>query len=83
VEADVLDVTEAVILAVKRDEEGIAHVIDIATAGSHPSKQARTRWVAKVQELGANEIHVHRLADGDVQRQAIVADLRENESQAS
>ncbi len=41
VEAEVLDVTDAVILAVRRDEDGIAHVLDVATAGSHPSQQAR------------------------------------------
>jgi hypothetical protein len=29
VEAEVLDVTDAVILAVKRDEDGIAHVLDV------------------------------------------------------
>jgi hypothetical protein len=83
VESEVLDVTDAVILAVKRDEAGIASVIDVATAGSHPSEQTRTRWMSKVQELGANEMHVHRLADSDVQRRAIVDDLREDESQAS
>jgi hypothetical protein len=83
VEAEVLDVTNAVILAVRRDEAGLSHIMDVATAGSHPSEQARTRWFFKVQGLGATEMHVHRLADSDVQRQAIVDDLREDESQAS
>jgi hypothetical protein len=83
VEAEVLDVTDAVILAVKRDEDGIAHVLDVATAGSHPSQQARARWMTRVRELGANEMHVHRLAESDVQRRAIVDDLRVDEPQAS
>jgi hypothetical protein len=83
VEAEILDVTDAVILAVKRDQEGVAHVIDVATAGSHPSEQARTRWMSKVQERGANELHVHRLAESDVQRRAIVDDLRVDETQVS
>jgi hypothetical protein len=82
-ETEVLSVTNAVILAVRRDESGTAHVVDVATAGSHPSEQARARWFAKVQARGATEMHVHRLADSDTRRQAIVQDLREDESRAS
>ena len=80
---ELLDVTEAVILAVKRDEDGTAHVIEIATAGSRPSAQARMRWMSRAQAQGATEMHVHRLADGDEERRAIIDDLREDESQAS
>jgi hypothetical protein len=82
-ETEVLSVMNAVILAVHRDETGTARVIDVATASSHPSEQARTRWVAKVTARGATEMHVHRLADSEVQRRAIVEDLREDESRAS
>jgi hypothetical protein len=82
-ETEVLGVTNAVLLAVHRDETGTAHVVDVATAGSHPSEQARTRWIAKVQSRGATEMHVHRLADSDTRRQAIVEDLREDKSRAS
>lgn len=80
---ELLDVTEAVILAVRRDEDGTAHVIDSATAGSRPSEQARRRWMTRAQAQGATEMHVHRLADGDEERRAIIDDLREDESQAS
>ena len=82
-ETEVLSVTNAVILAVRRDETGTAQVVDVATAGSHPSQQARARWFAKVVTRGATEMHVHRLADSDTRRQAIVEDLREDESRAS
>jgi hypothetical protein len=82
-ESEVLDVTDAVILAVHRDETGTGHVIDVATVGSHPSENARTRWMLKAQNLGATEMHIHRLADSDDQRHAIVEDLREDESQVS
>lgn len=81
VETEILDVTEAVIIAVKRDGDGTAHVIDIATAGSRPSEQARTRWMCNVRARGATEMHVHRLADGDEERRAIIDDLREDETQ--
>jgi hypothetical protein len=82
-ETEVLSVTNAVILAVRRDEAGTAQVVDVATAGSHPSEQARARWFTKVQARGATEMHVHRLADSDTRRKAIVEDLREDESRAS
>lgn len=78
VEAEVFDVTDAVILAVKRDEAGTARVIDIATAGSYPSEQARARWMAEVQDRGANEMHVHRLAHDDRERRAVIEDLRQD-----
>ena len=79
VEAEILDVTDAIILAVRRDEDGTAHVIDVATAGSRPSGTARTRWMERVREQGATEMHVHRLAEGDRERRAIIEDLREDQ----
>jgi hypothetical protein len=82
-ESDILDVVDAVILAVKRDEDGHAHVIDVATAGAKPSVAARTRWVSRAQTKGANEVHIHRLAEDDDERRAIVDDLREDETQTS
>lgn len=78
---DVLDVTDAVILAVRRDRDGVAQVIDIATAGSRPLAQARERWMAAVRERGATEMHVHRLAEGEDERLAIIEDLREDAPQ--
>jgi hypothetical protein len=41
------------------------------------------RWLAKVQGLGATELHIHRLAATDDDRRAIFEDLRENETQDS
>src|SRR5688572_29461717 len=63
-ETELLGLTEAVILAVTRDPDGTAHVIDIATAGSRPGEEARTRWMRAMRDQGATEIHVHRLAEG-------------------
>jgi hypothetical protein len=79
VEAEILEVTDAIILAVRRDADGTAHVIDVATAGSRPSGTARTRWMDRMREQGATEMHVHRLADGDRERRAIIEDLREDQ----
>lgn len=80
VESEILEVTEAVLIAVKRDPSGTAHVIDIATAGSRPSEDARTRWMWSVQAQGATEMHVHRLADTERDRRAVVEDLRDEEA---
>ena len=83
IESDLLEVTEAVMIAVKRDRDGVAHVIDIATAGSRPSRDARTRWMSNVQAHGATELHGHRLAATDQARRAVIADLREDEAELS
>jgi len=81
-DAEILDVIDAVILAVRRDDRDEAHVVDLAIAGPAPSAAARTRWIGRVQALGANELHIHRLAAGEAERQAIVDDLRVDESEA-
>jgi len=73
---DPADVTEAVIIAVERSGDGSARVIDIATAGPKP-RRSRARWMARLRDRGATELHVHRLAESDEERRAIVADLRD------
>jgi hypothetical protein len=79
-EAEFLSLTEAVVLAVKRDPDGTAHVIDVATAGSRSGEEARTRWMRAVRDRGATELHVHRLAEGEEERRAVIEDLREEEA---
>jgi hypothetical protein len=63
--------------------EGNGIVVDAAMAASDPSEQTRMRWLAKVQGLGATELHIHRLAATEDDRRAIFEDLRENETQDS
>jgi hypothetical protein len=74
-EAELLEVTDAVILAVKRDRTGNGIVVDAAMAATGAS--------AKVRGLGATELHIHRLAATEDDRRAIFEDLRENETQDS
>lgn len=76
--SELLEVTDAVVLAVSRDESGVAHVIDVVMAGPEPSTDTRTGWLAEVEKRGASELHVHRLANTDARRRAILADLRES-----
>jgi len=77
-EAEVLALSEAVVLAVKRDPDGTAHVIDIATADSRLGGQARTRWTVAMRDRGATEIHVHRLASDEDERRAVIEDLSDD-----
>src|SRR4028119_2047108 len=50
--SELLDVTDAVLLAVRRDEAGTAHVVDVAMAGAQPSPETRTRRRARGQSPG-------------------------------
>lgn len=76
-ESEILDVTEAVIIAVRREHDGTAHIVDVATAETWPREQARARWMSRVRARGATEVHVHRLAEDEEERRTIADDLRE------
>lgn len=75
-EADLLEISEAVIIAVRRDRHGIASLVDVVAAGEEPVEGERRHWLSAVREGGATEMHVHRLAEDAEQRCAIVAELR-------
>jgi hypothetical protein len=74
-ETDMFDVTDAIIIAVKRDEQGVARLVDVATAGPKPRDRLRKSWMSTVRARGATEMHVHRLAEDEATRRAIVEDL--------
>ena len=78
--SELLGMTDAVVLAVRRDEAGAAQVVDAILADSRPGEPIRARWMDKVRERGASELHVHRLASTEAQRRMILEDLREDES---
>ena len=78
-ERDILDVTDAIVMAVGRDDQGVARLIDIATAGPKPRDRLRKSWMSTVRSRGATEMHVHRLAEDEASRRAIIEDLREDE----
>ena len=82
-ESDIHELTNAVIIAVRRDGDGSAALVDIATVGAQPRSGGRARWIASVRARGASEMHVHRLAATEAERRAIIDDLREDKVQAS
>jgi hypothetical protein len=76
-ETDLLDVTDAIVIAVRRDDQGVASLVGIAAAGPRPRDRLRKSWMSTVRARGATEMHVHRLAEDDATRRAIIEDLRE------
>lgn len=73
-EADAAEIGEAVVLAVRRDREGLAELLDVATTGESP-RDRLGGFVARMRSRGATEMHVHRLAESEAERRAVVEDL--------
>lgn len=66
------DADEAVVLFVARDREGIASLI----CGACDLDAIGAAWLMeRATALGATEAHVHRLAEDEAERTAILADL--------
>lgn len=63
-EPDLAEVDEAVVIAVRRDEAGIAQAVSIAATGKGPRERLHRNWLARARQEGATEMHVHRLAEG-------------------
>ena len=62
-------VGDALAIAVRRDDDGFAHVVAIGGTALRPS------WWAQVRDAGATELHLHRLAATSNERAAIMMDL--------
>jgi hypothetical protein len=79
-EADVADLTGAVLIAVGRNGDGTAKLLSVAAPRPSTSPRVRLRWLSRVRSRGATEMHVHRLAESEEERRAVVADLLERAS---
>lgn len=75
VASDLAEVGPAVLIAVRRDGAGIAQPVSVTATGESPRERLTRGWLARVRQKGATEMHVHRLAEGEDERRAIVADL--------
>lgn len=73
---DLDEMAQAVVIAVRRDASGIAEMLSVATSKESPRDHLRLTWLDRVRDGGATEMHVHRLAENESERVAIVADLR-------
>ncbi|WP_458425262.1 hypothetical protein [Methylorubrum extorquens] len=69
---DSLEAAPAVVIAVRRDEAGLASPLDVASIETAADAVA---WVRHAQAAGASELHIHRLADAAAARAAVAADL--------
>lgn len=74
VDPEMADVSDAVMIAVQRDRNGHAAVLDVAAPGPQTRRQ-RLRWLAAMRSRGATEMHVHRLARSETERREVAADL--------
>ncbi|GEP04234.1 hypothetical protein [Methylobacterium oxalidis] len=74
-EPELEEMGEAVVIAVRRDEAGIAELVAVTAAGESPRERLQRTWLARARTRGANEMHVHRLAGSADERSAIVEDL--------
>jgi len=74
-EPDFAEVGEAVVIAVRRDEAGIALPVSVVSSGTSPREHLHRNWLARARAVGATEMHVHRLAESEDERRAIVDDL--------
>ncbi|WP_245421473.1 hypothetical protein [Methylobacterium sp. B4] len=75
VEAELAEIGEAVVIAVRRDEAGIAEAVAIAAVGRGARERLQRNWLARARQSGATEMHVHRLAESEEARRAVVTDL--------
>ena len=75
-ESELRDVSEAVLIAVSRDEDGKARVVEIASVGLRLREAARYAFIQEARRQGATEMHVHRLPESARERQSVIEDLR-------
>ena len=68
-DADTIEAPGAVVLGVRRQEDGIAVLLG---AGHHGNV---VECAAQAALDGATELHIHRLADSTAERDALVSDL--------
>lgn len=70
------EMSDSVTIAVRRDASGIAQMVSVASSGESPREHLRRVWLDRARRSGATELHIHRLAEDEGERGAIVDDLR-------
>lgn len=63
-----------VVVAARRDESGVGYLI--SARSFEPADPRRQSWIAACRRDGATELHVHRLAANEADRQRAAADLQ-------
>lgn len=77
IDPGLVDMDGAVLIAVRRTGDGTASVVDVAAPGPGATRRSRLRWLALMRTRGATEMHVHLLAEGEAEREAVRRDLVE------
>lgn len=75
---DVEDLGDVVVIAVRRTEHGTARPAEVIAFGpGRCERRCRRLWLARHRLSQTTEMHVHRLAESEAERAAIVADLQD------
>lgn len=69
---DAEEIVEAVVIAVTRNKNGIAELVSVTAPRSLTAAQS---WLGRLPN-STTELHVHRLADDDAGRAAILEDMQ-------
>ena len=75
IEPDLDGMGDAVVIAVRRDGAGVAEPVSVTSTSEGPRERLLRNWLTRARHHGATEMHVHRLAESEDERRAIVADL--------
>lgn len=73
--AEIADMEGAVLIAVRRADDGSASVVDVTAPEPGATRRSRLRWLALMRTRGATEMHVHLLAEDGTAREAVRRDL--------
>lgn len=74
------DCPDAVVIAVQRTGDGSAELVGVELSCPTDGRRAPVSWLSRMRARGATEMHVHRLAESDVARAAVLADLADRSS---
>lgn len=69
--AEIAEMAESVLIAVNRQKDGGAELVDATACG----REIPREWLSRALSRGATEMHIHRLASGPAERRAVVSDL--------
>lgn len=70
-------------ILVKRDSEGVRHVLAVGRLSNDAESLNLAQVRQRGAELGANEVHVHLLAESSSQTKVVEFDLREGQLEGS
>lgn len=72
---DLVLARDSTLIAVRREPSGTAAIVGMFAMRDHPRDFALGRFLERADESLATEIHIHRLAESEAARDAVIQDL--------